>query len=388
MAPNDRLAPLPGPPDPWAPSEMPPFRSRPPYVMTEMIAAEPALADRLIHRLMADQAVDDLAHALAEAARMGRPILTTGCGTSEHAAAAVAELLNEALDPSPGHEVRAVQALESLRRPLRDGILVAVSHEGGTEATNEAIRAASASGARTALVTVGGGSPGAQLADTVIQTGEQDQSWCHTVGYLSPILVAIVVAARLRNTKPDAMAIRALLDVSHEPRSAADLAAGLATVDRVVAVGSGIDLVTARELALKITEGARLASSALDVESVLHGHLASATRWTGVILIRTDDEPPAEPYLTRTRRVLAAAAALQLPTAAILGEVAAAAIDQQETRGGRIVLPHTGRVPGVAGSLLASAMALQLLTERLARARGVDPDTIGREDAAQAAAHA
>ena len=45
-------------------------------------------------------------------------------------------------------------------------------------------------------------------------------------------------------------------------------------------------------------------------------------------------------------------------------------------------------VPGIAGSLLASAMALQLLTERLARARGVDPDTIGREDAAQAAAHA
>ena len=51
------------------------------------------------------------------------------------------------------------------------------------------------------------------------------------------------------------------------------------------------------------------------------------------------------------------------------------------------MLPHTGRVPGLAGSLLASAVALQLLTERLARARGVDPDTIGREDAAQAAAH-
>ena len=36
---NDQL---PGPPDPWAPSEMPRFRSRPPYLMTEMIAAEPA----------------------------------------------------------------------------------------------------------------------------------------------------------------------------------------------------------------------------------------------------------------------------------------------------------------------------------------------------------
>lgn len=388
MPTTDRTTPLPGPPDPWAPSEMPPFRSRPPYVMTEMIAAEPALADRLVHRLMADPTVEDLARALADAVRTGNPIQTTGCGTSEHAAAAVAALLNEALDPTPGHEVRAVQALESLRRPLRDGILIAVSHEGGSEATNSAIRAARNAGARTALITAGGGSPGAELADMVIQTGEQDQSWCHTVGYLSPMLAGVVLAARLRGTKPDSVAIRALLDVSHEPRAAADVAAGLATVDRIITVGTGIDLVTARELALKITEGARLPAGALDVESVLHGHLAAANRWAGLVLVRTDDEPPAEPYLERIRRVLAAGSALQLPMAAILGESAARAIPPDATPGGRIVLPHTGRVPGIAGSLLASAMALQLLAERLARARGVDPDTIGREDAAQAAAHA
>jgi fructoselysine-6-P-deglycase FrlB-like protein len=356
--------------------------------MTEMIAAEPALADRLVHRFLADPAMDELARLLADAARMSRPILTTGCGTSEHAAAAVAALLNEALDPMPGREVATVQALESLRRPLRDGVLLAVSHEGGSQATNDAIAAAAVAGARTALITVGGGSPGAQLAHLVLATGEQDQSWCHTVGYLSPIVAGVVLAARLRGSRPDALAIRALLDVSHEPRAAADVAAGLATVDRVIAVGSGIDLVTARELALKITEGARLAATALDVESTLHGHLGAATRWTGLVLVRSDDEPPAEPYLARSRRVLAAAAALQLPTAAILGEGAAAAIPVEETPNGRIVLPHTGRVPGAAGSLLASAMALQLLTERLARARGVDPDTIGREDAAQAAAHA
>jgi hypothetical protein len=52
------------------------------------------------------------------------------------------------------------------------------------------------------------------------------------------------------------------------------------------------------------------------------------------------------------------------------------------------VLPRLGRVPRVAGSLLASALALQLLTERLARARSVNPDTLAREDPAQAAAHA
>ena len=103
-------------------------------------------------------------------------------------------------------------------------------------------------------------------------------------------------------------------------------------------------------------------------------------------LCRDADKTP-DQRLPACDRVLASAAVLQLPMAAILGEEAAAAIARDETPGGRIVLPHTGRVPGIAGSLLASAMALQLFTERLARARGVDPDTIGREDAAQAAAH-
>ena len=388
MPPNDRTAPLPGPPDPWAPSTMPAFRSRPPYVMTEMIAAEPALADRLVHRLMGDPVVEQLASAIADAARAGQPIVTTGCGTSEHAAAAIAELLNEAVDPRPGREVRCVQALEAFRRPLADGVLVGVSHEGGTQATNETLRAARQAGARTALITVGGGSPGAQIAELVVQTGEQDQSWCHTVGYLSPMLAGVVLSTRLRGTKPDALAVRALLDVSHDPRAAADVAAAFATADRLLVVGSGIDVVTARELALKVAEGAHLPATAFDLETVLHGHLAAANRWAGLVLVLTDDQPPEEPYRTRARRLLAAARSLGLPAAAILGESAAAGVPSDDTPAGRIVLSHTGRVPGIAGSLLASAVALQLLAERLARARGVDPDTIGREDAAQAAAHA
>ena len=84
---------LPGAPDPWVGSEMPRFRSRPPYVMTEMIAAEPALAQRLVRRLREQDATERLADAIRRAATKNRPVLLTGCGTSEHAAMAVAELL-------------------------------------------------------------------------------------------------------------------------------------------------------------------------------------------------------------------------------------------------------------------------------------------------------
>ena len=378
--------PLPGAPDPWAPSEMPKFRSRPPYVMSEMIAAEPALGERLVTRLSSDPALEALATTVRETAAAGRPIRTTGCGTSEHAAMGIAALLNEALDPKPGRDVRAVQAAETVGRPLRDGLLIAVSHEGGTDATNEAMRAAADAGARVALITVGGGSPGAALAELVVQTEEQDQSWCHTVGYLSPLLVGVVLAARLAGARLDAGAIHALLDVANEHRAAADVAAGLSRVDRLMVAGSGVDFITARELALKVAEGARLPADAHELETVLHGHLAAATRWTGLLVVLASEPTPF--VMDRARRVVAAAHTLRLPAAAIVAESLATELVAGDTPAGRIVLPQTGRVPGLAGSLLASAVALQLLTERLARARNVDPDTLGREDAAQAAAHA
>jgi glutamine---fructose-6-phosphate transaminase (isomerizing) len=375
---------LPGAPDPWAPSTMPPFRSRPPYVMSDMIAAEPAVAERLVRRLAKDEALDRLATAIHEHLDSGRPVVTTGCGTSEHAAMGVAMLISSALGLPAGREVRSIQALETLRRPQDGGLLLAISHEGGTHATLEAMRAAQGAGATTALVTVGAGSPGAALADHVITTDEQDQSWCHTIGFLAPLVAGMALAAKLSRSRLDAAAIRALLDVSQDAHGPAEIAAALAATDRIIVAGSGVDAVSARELALKISEGPRLPATALELETVLHGHLAAVTRWTGLVLVLTDGSAP---VVGRGHKLLAAAKALSVPAAAIVGDEITSELEPDETPAGRIVLPHTGRVPALAGSLLASAIALQLLTERLARARKVSPDTLGREDPAQAAAH-
>jgi glucosamine--fructose-6-phosphate aminotransferase (isomerizing) len=365
---------------------MPAFRARPPYVMTEMIAVEPALAERLIHRLERDAALERLADLVRKAEEDRAPILTTGLGTSEHAAMGIARLINEALDLPTGREARGITALEVARQPPTDGVLIGVSHEGGTQVTNEALRAAGRGAATTALVTVSERSPAAEVADVVVTTEEQDQSWCHTVGYLSPLVVGSSLAARLRGERVDALAVRAILDVGHDPHAAATVAASLAEIDRVIVAGSGIDHVTARELALKIAEGARLPADAHELETAMHGHLAAATRWTGLLLVLTDAESGSL-VLDRATRLLQAARALAVPAAAIVTDAVNHLVPDELTPAGRIALPHTGRVPGVAGSLLASAMALQVLTERLARSRGVDPDTLGREDPLQAAAH-
>ena len=44
----DPTAPLPGPPDPWAGTDTPSRRDGPPFHMTDMIAAEPAVAERIV----------------------------------------------------------------------------------------------------------------------------------------------------------------------------------------------------------------------------------------------------------------------------------------------------------------------------------------------------
>ncbi|HEV2006914.1 MAG TPA: hypothetical protein VGQ85_09895, partial [Candidatus Limnocylindrales bacterium] len=173
--------------------------------MTEMIEAEPALAVRILDRLAdTDGPAVRLADQIRTAGLTGRPILVTGCGTSEHAAMSVVEILREALRASglTGSAGRAgtpvaVQAFEAavegdLAGPA--GLVIGVSHEGATTATNRALERARAAGSTVALITVSDRSPGAALTDIVVATEELDQSWCHTVGYLSPIIAACAVA--------------------------------------------------------------------------------------------------------------------------------------------------------------------------------------------------
>ncbi len=349
--------------------------------MTEMIAAEPALAERLARRLTAAPAMAALAGALTDAARAHRSITVTGCGTSEHAAMASAAILTDAL----GSEVRPAQALEYVRAP-RDGLLVAVSHEGGSWATNEALAAARVAGATTNLITVSDRSPGAALADILITTEEQDQSWCHTVGYLSPLVVATSLGGILRNAPLDIAALRAVLQVADAEAATTDVAQALAGCDRLLVAGSGIDHVGAREFALKAEEGAHLPATAHHLETILHGLLAAANEHTGLVLFLTDTVPLGAVLVERSLKVLRAAAELGMPAAAILAADLGDDVPLALTPAGRLAVPLARMLPRGVNAALGSAIPLQLLAERLARARGTNPDTIGREDPRQAAA--
>jgi glutamine---fructose-6-phosphate transaminase (isomerizing) len=351
--------------------------------MTEMIEAEPGLARRIAARHAAsDSQAAALAGAIRAAAAAGEPIVVTGCGTSEHGAQATAEILGEALrhaglqGPSPV----AAQAFELSFDAPSAGLVIGVSHEGGTSATNAAITAARARGAKTALITVSGRSPGAALVDIVVETGELDQGWCHTVGYVSPILAAAAVGGHVRGAPLDGDAAAEVLAAGTRDTAGAErIAARFADAAHLIVIASGADRAAGHELALKVEEASWLPSAYRDLETFLHGHLPATGPETALVLILADRDGRTE-RLARARQALAAAAVLGLRSAAILAADLDSAVDPALTPAGRLLVAEAPSLPAPVAALLGTTTPLQLLTERVARARGTDPDPIRRDD--------
>ena len=388
----DPEAPLAGAPDPWDYLPMPAIRPGPPWAMAEMIAAEPALVARIGARVTADGSAARLAEAVRTAALAREPVVVTGCGTSEHAAQAVAEVLREAWRAAAlaGRGPEAAQAFElSLDAPDR-GLVIGVSHEGGTAATIAALEAARSGGALTALITASAGAPAAAGADVVVATVEMDRSWCHTVGYVSPIAAAAVVATRLvgGSLEPERLRARvaegiesALAARPGNSRANTAIGSAIAEARHLLVVGSGADRVTARELTLKVEEASYLPSAMRDLETFLHGHLPATGSETALLLVLLEREGLAKRVL-RTRQALAAAGAVGIRAAAILGAEAAQAIPADLTPAGRIVVPEAPDLPDATAALLGAAGPLQLVTLAIAAARATNPDQIRRDDPA------
>src|SRR6266498_2208471 len=120
----DPTTPLTGAPEPWAYAPAPTRREGPPYHLTEMIAAEPSVAGRLIDRVGASASAAALADAIRASVQAGYPIVVTGCGTSETGGMGIVEILREALAAagSPDAVVLSEQALEVALDPPARGL--------------------------------------------------------------------------------------------------------------------------------------------------------------------------------------------------------------------------------------------------------------------------
>jgi fructoselysine-6-P-deglycase FrlB-like protein len=344
----------------WHESWFPELRGERPWLMEEMIDAEPSAAERIASNRKLAEAAERIAAKAAAAHAAGEAITVVGCGTSEHGARAIAELLDEALGHR-GVRVLGRESLEASVDPAPGGLTIGVSHEGGT-------RAASDKGAAR------------EGADSTLVTPVMDRSWCHTVAYLSAITAGAVIAGAITGKGIDAKALRVHLDECRALRpQAIEMAQRLRGIERLIVVGGGYDRITADELVLKVEEGTHIPSAARSLETFLHGHLPACDERTGLVVIATEHRGRAR-RSDRGRLLLRSARRVGMPCAAILVPAVESVWGRELTNAGRILLPHAPHLTPTTSALAASALALQLLTLELAHDLGTYPDLIRREE--------
>jgi fructoselysine-6-P-deglycase FrlB-like protein len=178
----------------------------------------------------------------------GARALFVGCGTSFHAARAC------------GPAAQALDAVLGIASAA--DVLVAISHEGETRLTQEAVEAFAG---ETWLITGKEDSPIARLVDhVVVATPEVEQSYCHTASYTCAIAAGRALQGEDVSGLPAAVAAELEAD-----------ALGASAHDRFVVAAAGLDYATALEAVLKLREGAHVAAEAHHAEQLLHGHLAA-----------------------------------------------------------------------------------------------------------------
>jgi glutamine---fructose-6-phosphate transaminase (isomerizing) len=176
-------------------------------------------------------------------------VLFTGCGTSFHAALACGRAA-QALDVVQGLDVDA-------------DVLVAISHEGGTQLTLEAVESFPG---ETWLITGAATESrlGSAVDHVVVATPEIEGSYCHTASY------TCAIAAGRALLGEDVSGLAGLVE---EELAAA--APPTSEHDRFALIGSAPDLPTVLEAVLKLREGAHVAAESHHTEQLLHGHLAA-----------------------------------------------------------------------------------------------------------------
>ena len=358
----------------WHKPFYPEFRQSPPWVMEDMIRLEPRLADDL-PRL--ESALQPLVDAASRALEAEGPIVVVGCGTAWHAALAFADVLGEALGGS--HLAEGRQSFDAALDPRPGGLCIAVSNGGRSKATLDALQAARSTGATTALVTADPAGPLAGAAQVIVESMTSDDSWCHTIAYLGPIVVGAELGARLAGETIDADALRAASEASIATEDdARAMAQALHGVARILTIGSGADAVAARELSLKIEEGAYLPAATHQTENLLHGHLVPCDETFGLVLLATDRRGgPAR--VDRAVAALRAARSLGVRTAAIVARDVVAEFHPDLTSAGRIVVTDLDALPAALSSYVGTAAAFQYIAVGLADCVGANPDFIRRD---------
>jgi glutamine---fructose-6-phosphate transaminase (isomerizing) len=332
--------------------------------------AEPAASHMLREALEAPQAVarqlernDDLCRELGARLRRSMPPLVATCarGSSDNAATYAKYLIEISLGcvvASVGPSIRSVYGVAPA---LRDAVFLAISQSGRSPDLLSLAEVAREGGAISIAIVNDETSPLAELCEFVLPVhAGPEQSIAATKSWLASLAAVLHLVACWTNDETMAAALQTLpADLAtaarNDWRGALDLVAG--THDLYV-VGRGPGFAAAQEVALKLKEVTGIHAEAYSAAELRHGPMALAG--------------PDFPVLALSQEDASLPGMLEFVDSLVARGVPLA-VAGPASRPGTLALPMADKLhPFVAP--ICAVQSFYPLADRLARARGRDPD--------------
>jgi glutamine---fructose-6-phosphate transaminase (isomerizing) len=235
-----------------------------------------------LERMLSDGRLREQVHVATEGLHRVRRIWVVGTGTSQHAGALGAAMLQDA-----GRAAHSVSSMQFVRNaPIvgpHDGVVI-ITHTGETAYALAARALAFNAGLQTVTIT----KRGTQLTD-VIETVDKETSETYTVSYTAALLSLAMLAAEMGADNVTAESLQAIPDAVRD----AIASPGTEQVPQarlLALVGAGPSSITAHEGALKVREAARLLAEGYDAEYFLHGNAVPLTPQDHVMALTSPDE--------------------------------------------------------------------------------------------------
>jgi fructoselysine-6-P-deglycase FrlB-like protein len=317
------------------------------------------------------ETLDALLPRVAEVGILGREtrqVLFIARGSSDNAAVYGSYLIQTQAGRLATLASPSIATTYKKKIDLSGVLAVAISQSGKTEEIVETLDWAADCGARTVAVTNGEGSPLAEAAQLALVTRAGDELAVPATKTYTTQLAALAVLGIGLGAEVDIADLRRapdevdrLIAATEAADALPEIVEELAGVPGAVVSGRGMAYGTALEFAIKLKEACYLHAMGLSYADLLHGPIAVVDDDTPAIVVAADSGPTLPAAVALAQRVTAAGAkAYGIGGGRMLAEASTRALPGPDLP--EWVAPLALIVPG------------QLITERLARRLGIDPD--------------
>lgn len=334
----------------------------PAEVLLEEIREQPRAWRRLLARHEA------LVEAGARLAALRPPLVRiAGHGTSDHAAIYASYLLRVRCGWTVVRDSMSLPLYYGVAAAAPGELAIGISQSGETPDVVEWLERARGDGATTVAIVNGEGSSLARVADLALDVGAgPERSIAATKTYTGTLAVLALLAAHAAGgARAAADALAEVADTAEGAlpgfeRAVEPVAEALAGVERMYLVARGIEVASAAEIALKLTEVAYVGAKAMTATEMAHGPVAALDPSVPVWAVAARDATL--PAVVEAARRARDARAPVIAGGAAAGELHDAA--------------HVLRTPPASDPLLAPLLSVlpgQLFARALALAKGIDP---------------